>query len=719
MSRFINDSPIESPDDDRYGVTPFARSLARSIANIKTPIGTTIALHGPWGSGKSSVVNLVRRELETMGQHDLVVSEFKCWWFRGEEALALAFLQNLNAVLGAELKDKVKDLIPRLGRGLLQAGPVIGPAMAFTPAAPLATLFQGTLDFAKRFFPDGDTLESTFRKLAEVLQRQNRRFLIIIDDIDRLSPDEAIAIFRLVKSVGRLPNVIYLLVFDRTLADEAVRQKYPSEGPHFLEKIIQAGFELPAPLQSDLNSALLIAIEEICGSPAEQEIQRVMNIFYDIVVPYVTTPRHAARFQNAISITWPAIANEVSVADFIALETIRLYEPTLYHAIRENKDRVCGGSQQGNPHTRANDRFAPFLKSTDEARHETVKIAVQRLFPRLENMGYGDNFLRRWNAERRVCVEAHFDTYFRLALSDETLSSAEISKIVAGADDAETIKTAFRKAALSRRRNGTSLVPVYLDELITHARNVKEAKVGSLLRSLFEIHDEIDLGIDKDRGFGGIATTTLRYHWLIRRLTESRFTLDEKTELYLSVTQSASLGWLVDFVSSARDDYRGENVGGSDDEVLVDEASVPTLVERALHAIRAAAGDGSLLHHKDLIYILYRWRDFNDDDASEPRAWTGALLEDDDSLVILARGLTGESWSYGMGTHGLGDRVSRRSTIAQISDDTDIVDPVALRQGLERVASEGRVDEASLSAVQQFLDAWDRTKQKQRNREHA
>jgi hypothetical protein len=54
-----------------------------------------------------------------------------------------------------------------------------------------------------------------------VLQEEDRRFLIIIDDIDRLNPDEALAIFRLVKSVGRLPNVMYLLVFGPALADQA------------------------------------------------------------------------------------------------------------------------------------------------------------------------------------------------------------------------------------------------------------------------------------------------------------------------------------------------------------------------------------------------------------------------------------------------------------------------------------------------------------------
>ncbi|MCP5756812.1 KAP family NTPase, partial [Klebsiella pneumoniae] len=86
-----------------------------------------------------------------------------------------------------------------------------------------------------RLFPDEEPLETVFRELSKVLESENRRFLVIIDDMDRLSSEEALAIFRLIKSVGRLPNVMYLVVFDRQLAEQAINEKYPSEGPHFLE----------------------------------------------------------------------------------------------------------------------------------------------------------------------------------------------------------------------------------------------------------------------------------------------------------------------------------------------------------------------------------------------------------------------------------------------------------------------------------------------------
>ena len=122
MSIILNDSPIKSADDDRYGVATFAKSLAQSISSIEAPVGTTIALNGPWGSGKTSVINMVRHEIED-ADDDIVISDFKCWWYKGQDAFALAFLQNLNALLTSNLPDKVKGLVPQIGQLILQAGP--------------------------------------------------------------------------------------------------------------------------------------------------------------------------------------------------------------------------------------------------------------------------------------------------------------------------------------------------------------------------------------------------------------------------------------------------------------------------------------------------------------------------------------------------------------------------------------------------------------------
>ncbi|BEB99870.1 AAA family ATPase [Escherichia coli] len=708
VSNYFNDSPIERREEDLYGVTSFSEALAKSILNIKDPIGTTIALNGAWGSGKSSTVNLIRAELSEAKDSHLIVTEFKCWWYRGEEALALAFLQQLNSVLGEQFGDKTRKLVRKLGRGILQAGPVIGPAIALTPVGWLSGLVGGLFDVAKRLFPDEEPLETVFRELSKVLEAENRRFLVIIDDMDRLSSEEALAIFRLIKSVGRLPNVMYLVVFDRQLAEQAINEKYPSEGPHFLEKIIQAGFELPMPVSTDLNNAVLASIDEICGTPSEDQIVRFMNVFYDVVAPYITSPRHVSRFQNAISVTWPAIAGEVNLADFVALEILRLYEPTLFSAIKGNKSLVCGTKTENNNNN--DDRFSIFLNGIEEGRQDVAKTALQRLFPRLESIGYGGEWISEWSSERRVCVEAHFDTYFRLNLSDEVLSGKAIDELIEKAGDSDYIKKVFMDAANARRRTGQSMVPVYFDELTTHGKRVDKDKVRPLLSALFEIHDAIDLKIDADSGFMAMANTTLRYHWLIRKLTRNKFSIEERTDMYLKATEAASLGWLINFVSSARGDYqvREDRQPTAEEDCLVSENVLPELTKRALNAIRTSSADGSLLVHKDLLYILYRWIDFMGGDPTEARAWTDSLLDDRKALLILVKVMTGASWSMGMGGFGsLGDRVSKRTVRAQISDDSPVIDARKFRAAIEKIANDKNSSDDEIASIQTLLSAWD------------
>jgi predicted KAP-like P-loop ATPase len=263
MSQYLSDSPIETLDDDRYGVSGFAKSVSKSVINLRKPVGTVIALNGAWGSGKSSIVNLIRTEIaatqneaQTPEAKKLIVTEFKCWWFRGEEALLLAFLQHMSGMLKDSLGDKAAKIVAGVSRPLLQATPTIGAVLGAGTANPIwAAVGNGANILEKLLFKD-DTVEKAFAKLSKLLAETKRRFLVIIDDIDRLSPEESLAIFRMVKSVGHLPNITYLLVFDRELAEAAVKAKYPSEGPHFLEKIVQASFDVPAPNQTDLNGAI-------------------------------------------------------------------------------------------------------------------------------------------------------------------------------------------------------------------------------------------------------------------------------------------------------------------------------------------------------------------------------------------------------------------------------------------------------------------------------
>lgn len=711
-SNYFNDAPILTPDDDRFGIDRFAQALARSFRNIESPIGATIALNGPWGSGKSSAVNLIRHHLNSEVENGrLEIIDFKCWWFRGEEALTLAFLQELNASLRKNLSDKAKKLIPQLCKTLLQAGPVVGPAMNLATSGVWGALTSGSMDFAKRFFSEGESIERIFQRLSKALDEQTKRFLVVVDDIDRMMPNEALLIFRLVKSVGRLPNVMYLLVFDRDLAEKAVTERYPSEGPHFLEKIIQASFELPLPARDDLNAATLSQIETLCDPPKDtDQLRRFMNVFYDAVSPYLNTPRDLARLSNAMAISWPAVAREVDVADYVAMETMRLFEPSLYNAIRMNKRRVCGiRSRYGNdedPKQAVDD----FLKSVPEKRHDHARLGLMRLFPRFENVGYSGTFVEKWEGQRLICTEKHFDTYFRMGIGDETLSVDEIDDFVEHCGDPEYVKHAFLEALGSIRKNGKSKVPLLLDEVNVHASRIEKTKFPNLISAIFEIADEISREEDSERGTYSFGDNFLRIHWLIRKLTFGRCSLQERSGIFMQACQNAQIGWLADFTNSSIADHfpREGKEPEPPEKCLVEKTSIPVLKTHAVETIQTAASSGDLISHPQLPRILFRWPRFAEDDGAGVKSWTSEQLRKDEALALLARAFTTESWSHGLGMFGLGDRVEMRTPRASVSSLEKIIDLDEFRRRLEEAEKSDSLDGTLKESVLIFLEAWRR-----------
>lgn len=706
---FFNDAPILTPEDDRFGIDRFAQALAQSFRGIEAPIGATIALNGPWGSGKSSAVNLIRYHLKGDIEADKIeIIDFRCWWFRGEEALTLAFLQELNASLQKSLGDKVKELIPRLSKMLLQAGPVVGTAINLSTGSILGSLIGGSMDFAKRFFSEKESIEKLFQDLSKALTEQDKRFLVLIDDIDRLAPNEALLIFRLVKSVGRLPNVMYLLVFERELAEKTVKEMYPSEGPHFLEKIIQASFEVPLPARDDLNRAALSQIGTICGPPQDKDqLRRFMNIFYDAISPYLNNPRDLTRLSNAMTVSWPPVAGNVDVADYVALEILRLFEPALYNAIRINKEHVCGLRSERDNREDSKKEIEKFLIFVPEKRRDLARLALMRLFPRFENVGYSHGFTDKWEARRLVCTAKHFDTYFRMGIGDETISAAEIDEFIGHADNEKYVKQSFQKALTSIRKNGKSQVPLLFDEINVHAARIDKKNFQPLISAIFEIADDINREEDGESGvfFG---TTHLRIHWLIRKLTFERCSPEERSDIFWAACQNAQIGWLVDFTNSAITDHfpREGREPEPEEKCLVKKERIPELKTHAISRIKSAAEDGSLIFHPDLPYILFQWRSFAENDSTEVKVWTAGKMEDDEAVSRFARAFTGTSWSQGIGMAGLGDRVAVRNVEASVSGLEHIMDVGEFRRRLEEIEKKETLDKEKKENVLIFLEAW-------------
>jgi hypothetical protein len=92
--RLASDRPLELGDPDPLGYQRIAAGLSRFLRNEKTEPPLTVAITGEWGSGKSSLMNLLRADLE---RYEFRPVWFNAWHHQKEEHLFAALLEAVRA----------------------------------------------------------------------------------------------------------------------------------------------------------------------------------------------------------------------------------------------------------------------------------------------------------------------------------------------------------------------------------------------------------------------------------------------------------------------------------------------------------------------------------------------------------------------------------------------------------------------------------------------
>jgi len=91
--RLSSDRPLEPDDLDVLGLSSIALGLSRFLRNKKTLPPLTVAINGEWGTGKSSLMNLLRCDLKSYGMCPVW---FNAWHHQKEEHLLAALLQTVR-----------------------------------------------------------------------------------------------------------------------------------------------------------------------------------------------------------------------------------------------------------------------------------------------------------------------------------------------------------------------------------------------------------------------------------------------------------------------------------------------------------------------------------------------------------------------------------------------------------------------------------------------
>jgi predicted KAP-like P-loop ATPase len=702
-----SDRPSTDPAQDLFGHAPFARTLAKAIRDYRDSDGIVIALYGPWGSGKSTVLAYVQHELGGGPEEDRpVVVPFNPWWFSGQEHLAKAFLGQLQAVLPAKYKgfEKIGNLLAEFSGALGGAADFAGKGFGIPFVGKVVE--AGT----KRFATKPKDVPALKKALSDLLLAQKKRVLVIIDDIDRLTPDEVRQLFTVIKALADFPYVTYLLAFDREVAATAISEQTGLPGERYLEKIIQVPFELPRPDRTALRQALLKRLDAVMAETPEGRFDSMHwnNIFHSGLDPLITVPRDVVRLTNALCVTYPAVVGEVNPVDFIAIEALRLFLPGVYDAIRTAPGEFTGyayprGHDAGHIKQRAQTFHESWLKTISEPLQASTKDMVERLFPRLEsvwgNMHYGADSVGEWRRQLRICAPEVFPTYFKLSLSQDAVSRADIDALLATTQSSASFAEVLEAAARVKGTDGVSKVPALLDRFMDHvASEVDAANVRPIIEALFDVGDRLLLAADQDAAMFGSGNETrvgrIAYHLLKKVEPAQRAAL-----LIRALDKGRAMRCSQFLIVSLAQEAEKAAKGDGDSLVLAAEAGA--LKAAWCVRLKQLAGDADFIDHPSLAWLLSTWREWGN--AAEAVAWWQAAGASDQGLLKLIAAQASESR-----TQSGSDLAWRTHLRVDPRGLEPYGDVQAVAERVRALLNRGSIAESQLAAAKQFLLACER-----------
>lgn len=475
-----NDDPIRSLREDLYGRAEFADRVADCVFRAEAVESSfVIGLEGPWGSGKTSLLNLVEDRLAQMRETDSSVPEimrFNPWRFGSQEQLLTSFFDALNKklcgntdqlrkggeVLGTVLSDYAASMSYPSAAAFaaaamsVVAAPIAGGGILFgLLAKPLISCL------GKRLKALGSP-DETKEQIDSYLKKRTTNLIVMIDDIDRLSDEEMCLMFKLVALTASFPHVVYVLSYDRVVVGGALDRIQKSGGALYLEKVVQLPIEMPKLLSADVAAQVNLLSQQIEGKnnlrrPANCEDRvRSAHINRQIVAPLVTRPRDVRRLRNCVESNLARTRGEICTSDLLAMSAIQVMAPDLYAWIWNNAVRLLGVSGLANRRDdegQLRHELEEFLRCSPRGSSLTLG-ALGLLFPVLLPSPQESPFHNPGKAEARtagwICCQDLLNLFYGARL-DSGVSSGELERLCFSATADEVVNALHRLTSDAER----------------------------------------------------------------------------------------------------------------------------------------------------------------------------------------------------------------------------------------------------------------------------
>lgn len=387
---FDQDRPITSPDLDKLDRREFSESIARAILDMSPESSVTIGLIGGWGSGKTSIVNMIRQYLKIGaakrvagedredGEYKLLIVDFNPWNSLESSDIVSFFFDELLSRLRSERKAF------GLKEGALNA--IASNINEYIAAMKPGVVKIAALTIFKRF-RDKKSKGLAERKagIETWLSDKRIRVLVVVDDLDRLSSEKICQVFQLVAAIADFKHLSYLIAYDQEVVVDALKSLQGISGERYLEKIVQAPIRIPdmtgAALRNEIARSFASVLDGYCalqGIELSDDTAQRQQMLIERIKYHIPSLRTLKRIQNAFSFALGVLGDAVDPIDVLALEVLRVLSPQGFCAIESNKSILCIDAKNDLEVTQVNDGALEAIIAGSAARldAESRKLVV-------------------------------------------------------------------------------------------------------------------------------------------------------------------------------------------------------------------------------------------------------------------------------------------------------------------------------------------------------
>lgn len=316
--QFYRDEPVCNVKYDRYHFAEFAKRLSATIRQREFTDSYSIGITAPWGAGKTSMLNFLRDDL--LQYNDVIIIDFNARVSANVNCIQSDFLSIIATQLSqyhTGMKSVVKDYMEDLN--------VLARDTIWSKVLGIIHINDAT-----------DSRE----KIQKAVAALNKKIVILIDDLDRLTGEEILEVLKLINKNASFQNTVFVTAYDKQYVNTVLGSVVCCpEGRDFTDKYFNMELPLPESLNNQRSSFLFYELKRLfregfITNLTEQDIEQSFLHVVGLAENYLPTMRDVKRFMSAFCASYLPLQKNVKFSDFFIVSLLKYAEPNIYERLK-------------------------------------------------------------------------------------------------------------------------------------------------------------------------------------------------------------------------------------------------------------------------------------------------------------------------------------------------------------------------------------------------